>query len=204
MEQRGIFLGRTDVRYPFSRFGWTRGGGKTWHGGIDLVGLDDTVIRMPYWQGRPIIGTVTRARIVTDKSNRTWEWGWYLCIRLDYAQTSDAVNYLYFCHCRQLLVQQGDRVISGQKLAIMGQTGNAAGGYDHCHLEVRAKAGGVGIDPTAYAGCPNVVGIYGEGPAGQLQLLTVGPASAGDVKAVEELCRSLNLKVEKGVYNATA
>ena len=33
-----IFDGRERVRYGYSRYGWTRGGGKTWHGGIDLWG----------------------------------------------------------------------------------------------------------------------------------------------------------------------
>ena len=42
MVQTGIFNGRTRVRYGYARWGWTRGGGKTWHGGIDLEALDDT------------------------------------------------------------------------------------------------------------------------------------------------------------------
>lgn len=79
-------------------------------------------------------------------------------------QTPDTVNYLYFCHCEKLLVQVGQKVSSGDALAVMGRTGNAALGdcpYDHCHLEVRATATGKGLDPTAYAGCDNAVGIYG-------------------------------------------
>ena len=38
------------------------------HGGIDLVGNDDEVVAVAD-------GTVVRSRIVTDKSNATWEWG---------------------------------------------------------------------------------------------------------------------------------
>ena len=49
MRQTGIFAGRTQVVYPYGRYGWTRGGGKIWHGGLDLVGLDDTTVRMPYY-----------------------------------------------------------------------------------------------------------------------------------------------------------
>ena len=33
MQQTGIFAGRTEVRCPYARWGWTRGGGKIWHGG---------------------------------------------------------------------------------------------------------------------------------------------------------------------------
>lgn len=85
-------------------------------------------------------------------------------MQLDANQTPDTVNYLYFCHCEKLLVQVGQKVSSGDALAVMGRTGNAALGdcpYDHCHLEVRATATGKGLDPTAYAGCDNAVGIYG-------------------------------------------
>ena len=96
VKQTGIFEGRTRVRYGYARYGWTRGGGKTWHGGIDLVGLDDATIRMPFYGGKRITGKVTRARRVTDKTNKTWEWGWYVCVRLDGGQTPDAVNFLYF------------------------------------------------------------------------------------------------------------
>lgn len=168
MGQTGIFNGRTRVRYGYARWGWTRGGGKTWHGGIDLEALDDTTIRMPFYKGRKISGKVIRARIVTNKNNKTWEWGYYICVQLDANQTPDTVNYLYFCHCEKLLVQAGQKVSSGDALAVMGNTGNAALAsppYKHCHFEVRATAGGTGVDPTAYAGVPNAVGTYGDQPA---------------------------------------
>lgn len=156
------------MRYNYARFGYTRGGGKTWHGGIDLEALDDETIYMPTYKGKSISGTVTRARIVTDKSNATWEWGYYVCVQLDTNQTPDAVNYLYFCHCASLLVKAGQKVKSGDALAVMGNTGNAALAdppYKHCHFEVRATATGKGLDPTAYAGCLNEVGTYGDQPA---------------------------------------
>ena len=169
MEQTGIFQGRVLVPYAYGCFGWTRGGGSVWHGGIDLVGADDATIRMPYYTAadgsrKAIRGTVVTARIVTDHSNRTWEWGWYVCVQLDAAQTPDAVNYLYFCHCAQLLVQAGQRVQSGDALAVMGNSGNAALNdppYKHCHLEARATATGTGLDPTAYSGTANAAGSYG-------------------------------------------
>ena len=28
----------------------TRGGGKTWHGGMDIVGVDSDIILMPYYE----------------------------------------------------------------------------------------------------------------------------------------------------------
>lgn len=170
LKQTGIFKGRTAVPYAYGCFGYTRGGGKTWHGGIDLVGMDDDTVCMPYYENddgtqRAIRGTVTRARKVDKASgDRTWEWGWYICVQLDADQTPDAVNYLYFCHCKTLLVAAGQKVVSGDALAVMGNSGNAALNdppYKHCHLEVRATATGVGLDPTRYSGTKNDVGTYG-------------------------------------------
>lgn len=164
MEQTGIFKGRVEVRYPYARWGYTRGNGKTWHGGIDLVGLDDSTVYMPSFKGQPIQGKVRTARIVTAKSNKTWEWGWYVCVALDSNQTPDTVSYLYFCHCKELLVKVGDVVKTGDKLAIMGNSGNAALAdppYEHVHFEVRRSTYTPGLDPTAYAGVSNEVGIYG-------------------------------------------
>ena len=163
--QTGIFTGRTQLVYSYGCYGYTRGGGAPWHGGLDLVGMDDAFIRMPPYMGKKAIqGTVTRAGIVTDHNAKTWEWGWYICVPLDAGQTPDEVNFLYFCHCKELLVKVGQKVKTGDILGIMGQTGNAAGGYDHCHLEVRATATGIGLDPTAYSGTDNAVGIYGTKP----------------------------------------
>lgn len=112
---QGIFAGRTQLRYPYGRYGYTRGGGKIWHGGMDLVGSDSTDIRMPYYKNKRITGKVVRARRVTDHSNKTWEWGWYVCVQLDPGQTPDDVNYLYFCHCRELKVTAGQAVVSGYR-----------------------------------------------------------------------------------------
>ena len=210
--QTGLFRGRAEVPYAYGCFGWTRGSGKTWHGGLDLVGLDDTTIRMPYYTAadgtrRGIKGTVVTARIVTDHSNLTWEWGYYVCVKLDDAQTPDEVNYLYFCHCSKLLVKAGDRVSSGDALAVMGQTGNAAGGYDHCHFEVRATATGKGLDPTAYSGTPNAAGCYGTAadpaPAeeSRMQVIPIGPASQGDADAILAVCAARGL-TDAGLYTS--
>lgn len=215
MTQTGIFNGRVLVPYAYGCFGWTRGGGSVWHGGIDLVGADDATIRMPYYTAadgsrRAIRGTVVTARIVTDHSNRTWEWGWYVCVRLDAAQTPDAVNYLYFCHCERLLVQAGQRVQSGDALAIMGNSGNAALNephYKHCHLEVRATATSTGLDPSAYAGVPNAAGTYGNTDplplpsAGRLQIIYLDTLTQGDADAIMLCCEARKL-TDAGLYTS--
>lgn len=182
-----IFIGRNRVRYGYSRWGWTRRNGKGWHGGLDIEGIDDKTIFMPYYKGKKIRGKVIRSRIVTDKSNLTWEWGYYICVQLDAKQTPDTVNYLYFCHCSKLLVKVGDAVESGDALAVMGNTGNAALAdppFAHVHFEVRATATGKGQDPTAYAEIPNVAGTYGTAPVqGGATQPTTPTVSGGTVKA---------------------
>lgn len=200
--QQGIFRGRTQIPYNYSRYGYTRGNGKTWHGGVDLVGLDDTTILMPFYKGKAIRGTVTRARMVVNRQNKTSEWGWYVCVKLDDTQTPDAVNYLYFCHCDKLIAKLGQKVTSGTPLGIMGNTGNAAGGYKHCHLEVRATADGKGLDPTAYAGAPNAVGVYGTAaqpaPAGVWDCngpWRIEAATGQDKDALRKVCEAAGLKV---------
>ena len=100
---------------------------------------------------------------------------------------------------------------SGDALAVMGQTGNAAGGYDHCHLEVRAAATGKGLDPTAYSGTANAPGTYGDDsadapaaaqdPAPRLQVITIGPVSQGDADAVLAVCRQRGLD-KQGLYTS--
>ena len=210
-----IFSGRNLVKYPYSCYGYTRGGGKTWHGGIDVCGMDDDKIRMPGYNGKSIAGTVVTARIVTNKSNKTWEWGYYVCVKLDANQTPDAVNYLYFCHCSKLLASVGQKVKTGDVLAVVGQPGNAAGTWTHCHFEVRATATSKGLDPTAYAGIPNKAGTYGgqpvqtsgealpaaDKPERKLQVITIGPVSQGDADAIYLLCKERGL-TDAGLYKS--
>ncbi len=161
-----LFKGRNVVPHSYSRFGYTRNGGAKWHGGIDVQGIDDATILMPAYNGKSISGTVVTSRIVTDKNNLTWQWGYYVCIKLNDNQTSDGINYLYFCHNEKNLVQVGQSVKTGDEIAIMGVSGNAKDAVPptpHVHFEVRQTSSGTGKDPTAYAGVPNEQGTFGEG-----------------------------------------
>ena len=131
----------------------------------------------------------------------------------------DEVNFLYFCHCKELLVKAGQKVKTGDILAIMGQTGNAAGGYDHCHLEVRATATGKGLDPTAYSGTDNAVGIYGTKPVTEpektaqdlpaavpnsqlntIQLVSLAPLTDEQMRQADSLAEALGL-TDAGRYD---
>ena len=42
-----LFDGRNRIRFNYSRWGFTRGGGKVWHSGADIDALADSIIHMP-------------------------------------------------------------------------------------------------------------------------------------------------------------
>ena len=97
-----IFEGRNQIAYSYGRFGYTRNSGKTWHGGIDVVGVDSSMIRAV------VAGIVIFSGIVTNKANRTWEWGYYVCIR------GNDGRFYYYCHMAQAPV-----VRTGQSLSLI-------------------------------------------------------------------------------------
>ena len=181
-----------------------------------MVGLDDVYVRMPYYQNddgslRSISATVRRARCIENHNDRTWEWGNYVGTLFDANQTPDNVNYLIFGHNAKLLVNEGDHVKSGDVLAVMGNTGNAAGGYKHVHLEARNTILGRGVDPTRYSGTRNAVGVYGAAenggneqisakPTGKtMQAMMIGPLDAAAAAKCDALANQLEL-VKAGRY----
>ncbi len=128
-----------------SHFGTrTLNGKKDNHPGYDMVGVGsyDICSVCP--------GKVTRSRIVTDKSNATWQWGNYVCVQGD-----DGRQY-YYCHMKSRSVKVGDRVSEGTKLGVMGNTGYSFGA--HLHFEVRE--GGKAICPDKLLGIENKTGTY--------------------------------------------
>ena len=112
---------------------------------IDVVGITDKHVCAV------VGGRVVTSKIVTDKSNRTWEWGNFVCI------LGDDGRMYYYCHLSKRLVSVGRRVEAGQHIGIEGNTGYSFG--SHCHFEVREN--GVSIDPAPFLGIPNKAGTYG-------------------------------------------
>lgn len=115
-----------------------------YHNGVDLVGVGSTVVCSV------CDGTVLSSQIITDKSNRTWEWGNYVSI-----QASDGA-VIYYCHLASRAVKKGDKVKKGQRIGIMGNTGYSFGA--HTHFEVRRN--NKSINAAEYLGIPNKVGQY--------------------------------------------
>lgn len=113
------------------------------HGGVDLVSDGSKIVCAVAG------GEVLRSRMVTDMSNRTWEWGNYVSVLGE-----DGFTY-YYCHLASRMVTAGERVEVGQSLGIEGSTGRSTG--SHLHFEVR-NASGSAIDPTEILGILNAVG----------------------------------------------
>ena len=138
-----IYSGKFKVTSPFGQR--TLNGQPDDHKGIDVVGITDKHVCAV------VGGRVVTSKIVTDKSNRTWEWGNFVCI------LGDDGRMYYYCHLSKRLVSVGRRVEAGQHIGIEGNTGYSFG--SHCHFEVRENS--VSIDPAPFLGIPNKAGTYG-------------------------------------------
>lgn len=143
-----IYSGKYKVTSPFGRR--TLNGQPDDHKGIDVVGVTDKHVCAV------VGGRVAASTIITDKSDRTWEWGNY--VRVD----GDDGRRYYYCHMSKRLVSVGRRVEAGEHLGIEGYTGYCVPEGprgSHCHFEVREN--GVSIDPAPFLGIPNKAGTYG-------------------------------------------
>lgn len=140
-----IYNGKFKVTSPFGMR--TLNGVRTEHKGIDIVGITDKHVCAV------VSGRVAASTIITDKSDRTWEWSNY--IRVD----GDDGRRYYYCHLSKRLVTVGRRVKIGDYLGIEGNTGYSFG--SHCHFEVRDRAGN-SVNPSTFLGIPNACGTYGE------------------------------------------
>lgn len=118
------------------------GAKSTYHKGIDLVGVDDTTIYS-----------------ISDGTARTLYQangaGYYVIV------TMDDGRRVFYMHMKKdsFKVKNGDRVVKGQALGIMGSTGASTG--SHTHLEIRPKGTtSDSLDIAEFTGIPNKVGVY--------------------------------------------
>lgn len=116
------------------------------HGGIDIVGLDSHVVRAVYpgrvirvqhWDGKTTQGDMSYGNLVVIEGCNG--------------------DTHYYAHLANIDVSYGDNIAYGDKLGIMGTSGNSTG--PHTHYEVRKGLSiDSRIDPTKYVGCDNVKG----------------------------------------------
>lgn len=112
-----VFIGRNDITSGF------RLPGRANHNGGDIVGRESKEIH-------PIEGgKIIQSRIVTNKNDRTWEWGFYCSILGE--ETGDT---WFYCHQeRQPFFSPGQKVTTDSVIGYMGNTGYSTG--PHLHLE---------------------------------------------------------------------
>ncbi len=139
-----IFAGKWRVTSPYGAR--VLNGKNGFHRGIDVVGITDNHVLAV------VSGTVGYSGMVTDKNNRTWEWGNY--VRID---GIDGKKY-YYCHLDKRLVSAGQHVRAGDHIGIMGNTGYSFG--THTHFEIRNEQN-VSMNPAPALGIPNREGTYG-------------------------------------------
>lgn len=119
-----------------SPFGWRVhpiSGKRSLHAGADIVtGRKDTAIIAPE------AGVVLEARKSTAPGGG---YGYFV----KYRGISGATHLMAHMVEGSIAVKKGDRVTQGQKLGVMGTTGNSTG--IHLHWEVRGK---VPVDPIKW------------------------------------------------------
>lgn len=123
-------------------------GESEFHSGLDLVGESSKELLAL------CDGEIVQSRIVTDRSNLTWQWGNYVTLKAD---TGELIIY---AHLSKRLVDKGNRVKVGDIIGIEGNTGYSFG--SHCHLEVRNSANKVTneVNTPTFTSIPNMVGKY--------------------------------------------
>ena len=157
-----------------SRYGYrthpVTGQKNSFHGGVDLVGMQSDGI-----SGNIVTavksGRVIRSRIVTDKSDATWQWGNYVAV-LGY----DGMT-IYYCHLAKREVTEGQTIRRGERIGIEGTTGQSTG--VHLHFEVRH--GSEKLNAADYLGIPNEPGTYRGDPAESKSASVVIDALAGRI-----------------------
>ena len=171
------FTGRNRVTQPYTY----SVSGKTGHGGIDIVGDENstvyaveagTVTMISIWDGKTKTGTQSYGNlvVVTDAGGRRH----------------------YYAHLQSIAVSRGQAISVGTKIGIMGNTGNSFGA--HLHYEVRTGSTvATRVNPADYIALDNAKGTYtAETQKAETPISIVYPKE------------DLNVRTGAGVSNAIA
>ena len=129
-----------------SLYGWRKlNGYKDWHEGIDLDGETGDKI-MAFKSGT-----------VVKKLYKPSSWGKYVLIY--HGKVNGKKIYSGYAHLSKVSVKKGQKVVQGQKIGEVGNTGRSFG--SHLHFEIYkggTNAGKNRVDPTPYLGIKNQKG----------------------------------------------
>jgi len=116
------------------------GGTREYHGGLDLVAVDDTTVR-----------AIADGKVRTLKEPSGF--GNYI------RQTLSDGRRIYYGHLKGFCVPQGTYVHKGDAIGVMGSTGKSTGA--HTHLEIRVPGSSKeSLDIAAFCGIENAIGSY--------------------------------------------
>lgn len=121
----------------------TLGGKREYHGGLDLVALDDTNI---YAIADGVVDATPY-----EKNG----FGYYV------RQILPDGRRIYYGHMKKgsIAVKPGQIIKMGDLLGVMGSTGSSTGA--HTHLEIRIPGTAKeSLDISEFTGIPNVIGMY--------------------------------------------
>ena len=105
---------------------------KDFHNGIDLVG------------GNEIIATADGEVVSTRNEGKQYGNGCYVRIK----HSNDLYTLYYHLKSGSILVKKGEKVVKGQVIGIIGDTGRATG--VHLHYQIDKGSSASAIDPTEY------------------------------------------------------
>jgi murein DD-endopeptidase MepM/ murein hydrolase activator NlpD len=161
------FKGKFKVTSP--RGYRTLGGKEEYHGGLDLVGIDDKTV---YAIADGIVDAVPY------EANG---FGYYVRQKLPDGRR------IYYGHMAKgsIIVKAGQNIKVGDKLGVMGSTGNSTGA--HTHLEIRIPGTSkTSLDITEFTGIPNKIGTYEYKEEQSMKFKDV-PDTHWAAKAIDEL-----------------
>lgn len=119
----------------FYPYGTNNDGNYLWHHGIDIQNPDGIPI-LAVGDGQAVFAGADEQQVVGPQPDF---YGQAVIIRhnqtIDIANTEKRPVYTLYGHVSQVLVQEGESVVTGQPIALTGQEGVALG--PHLHLEVR-------------------------------------------------------------------
>lgn len=141
-----------------------------YHGGLDLVALDED--KSVYAIADGVIGAVPYESLGFGRYVR---------------QLLPDGRRIYYAHLKydSAVVKAGQTVKVGDKLGEMGSTGKSTGA--HTHLELRDKGTSkVSLDISAFTGIPNERGIYEANPQSDIEF--VQERCGFEDKTIDYLC----------------
>lgn len=127
--------GFTYISAHFGKYDLYNTGNYTNHYGMDIAGSGI--------YGKPIVAAET-GKVVLAK----WYSGYGNCVIIDHGKSlGDGATYrTIYGHASSILVTEGQMVARGQKIALVGSTGNSTG--PHLHFEL--KKNGTSVNPYPY------------------------------------------------------